>query len=131
MKKDIDTGNSKPGNPAVLRIPLHYWFAEKLIINEITGEMPEIHMPAVFWSIKRRLLRKFIWEYFEKHEEIPGGCLGVWKIENCHLFKGVIDFDAVKQKIYEDMKHKYDRNRQAWNAGSVRSDFKFTSKFRI
>jgi len=103
MKNDIDTGNSKPGDPAVLRIPLHYWFAEKLIINEITGEMPEIHMPAVFWTIKRRLLRKFIWEYFEKHEEIPGGCLDVWKI----------------------------LNRQAWNAGGVRSDFEFTSKFRI
>ena len=131
MTRETDNANSKPDNPSESKIPLHYRLAENLIINEIAGKMPEIHMPAVFWSIKKRLLRKFIGEYFEKHKELPSGSHDVGKMENCSLFNGVIDFDVVKQNIYEDLKRKDGLNFQTWKEGGVRSDIKSTRKIRM
>ena len=124
MKKENDAVNSKPGNRAAGGIPIQLYFAEKLIINEIIGEMPETHMPAVAWTIKKRNLLIFIREYCIKHGSLPVGCHNLGSASTFGSFAEAIDFDAVKQKIHDAMEYKYYQNRQAWNEGSVKSDFK-------
>ncbi len=126
MKKEIDTVNPKPDTGPECTIPTHYCFAEKLIVNEIIGKMPQTHMPAVEWTIKKRNLIIFIREYLIKHKSLPDGCHKIDETNGFGSFAEAIDFDAVKQKIYDAMEHKYYLNRLAWNEGRVKSAFRFT-----
>ena len=129
MKKDDDTVDSEPVNDAESEYPSHYYFAEKLIINEILGEMPEVHMPAVAWTIKQRNLIVFLREYISKHQSLPHGCHQLDETKGFGCFDEAIDFDAVRQKILDNMENKYNLNRKAWDEGKVKSVFRVKGKY--
>ena len=105
MDKENDAVN--PAAADERGYPSHYCFAENLIVNEILGDMPEVHMPAVAWSIRKRNLIIFLREYINRHNCLPHGRHQIDDATGFGCFNEAIDFVAVKQKIHNDMKKKY------------------------
>ncbi len=126
MKKETNTGNDAP-----FMIPMHIKFEENLIISEVTGKMPETHMPAIDWIIKKRILGGYLREYYSIHNNLPDGCHDIGKFKNYHSSKLVVDFDAIRQKIHDDLKHKDCLNLRAWNEGGVISNFQVQREIMV
>ena len=82
--------------------PMHFMFEIQLLTTEIVGKSTEENRISVNWKMKRQHVRDYLINYYEKHGVLPVGCHDLGKTKSPDLKIGIVDFDAIRQKIRVD-----------------------------
>jgi hypothetical protein len=82
--------------------PMHFMFELQLMTYEIVGKPIEENRINVYWKVKRQHVREYLTGYYENHGVFPMGCHDLGHTKSRKLKVGVVDFDAIRQKIRVD-----------------------------
>jgi hypothetical protein len=99
---------TNPNNPASdleatsIDAPMHFMFEIQLLTTEIVGKSTEENRISAVWQIIKQHVRDYLIDYHEKHGVLPVGSLDLGKTKSPELEIGVVDFDAIRQKLRVD-----------------------------
>lgn len=110
---------------------MHVKFEIKLIVKEILGKPPKSSIQGIGYIVRKYYLTKYLNEYYLHHKELPFGSHDLGRTKIYNLIIGVIDFDALRHQIYEDLKRKDDHNYKQWIEGSGISNFQMSREFIV
>ncbi len=108
----------RPGKPVVAAtgrqgqapVPMHGRFEINFIVNRITGRRPPVRILEIAWQDKREHIRRFLLDYLARYRRLPVGRHDLGCTTNFRLAVGVIDFDAVRRRVRDDL----ERRQSGW-----------------
>jgi hypothetical protein len=99
---------TNPNNPASdfeatsFEAPIHFEFEIQLLTTEIVSKSTEEKRISAGWQTKKQHVRDYLIDYHEKHGVLPVGSLDLGHTASRNLKIGVVDFDAIRQKLLVD-----------------------------
>jgi hypothetical protein len=82
--------------------PMHYLFEIQLMTKLILGEAPAENRANHVWMVKTQHVRRYLVNYYREHTVLPTDRRYLGMTRPLNLEVGMVDFDAIRQKIRAD-----------------------------
>lgn len=100
------TSRPEACKPVAPGTSMHFRFEINLMTNTIVGSRPKINILNFAWEDKKRHVRDYIGEYYNRRHVMPAGRHDLGITEEHHLTVGIVDFDKVRRQVLIELEKK-------------------------